>query len=299
MTRASTLESYQERMTRALVHIQTHLDDSLPLDELAGVACFSAFHFHRVFKGMVGESVKEHVRRLRLERAAQRLKTSEQPVTDLAFDAGYETHESFTRAFRAMFGVSPSEFRENHRPLDWPAAPSDVHFAADGRLARFQGPPAGTPPLEVRIDRLEPMRVAFIRHAGPYAEVGATWGRLMGWAWPRGLCGPQTRMLGICHDDPEITPPEKLRYDAAITIVTPIEPQGEVGVQELQGGEYAVAMHRGPYERLGETYAQVCGQWLPSCGRELRSAPALEAYLNSPQMCAPADLLTRVCVPLE
>jgi len=299
MTRPSTLESYRERMVRALVHIQTHLDDSLPLEELAGVACFSSFHFHRVFKGMVGESVKEHVRRLRLERAAQRLKVSDQPVTELAFDAGYETHESFTRAFRAMFGVPPSEFRENHRPLEWPLAPSDVHFAGDGNLGRFQSPPRSGPPLDVRIERLDGMRVAFIRHVGPYEAVGATWGRLMGWAWPRGLCGPHTRMLGICHDDPEITAPEKLRYDAAITLAVPIEPQGEVGIQELEGGEYAVAMHKGPYDRMGETYAQICGQWLPASGRELRSAPALEFYLNSPQGTAPADLLTRICVPVE
>ena len=121
----------------------------------------------------------------------------------------------------------------------------------------------------------------------------------MGWAWPRGLCGPHTRMIGICHDDPEITAPEKLRYDAAIALAAPIEPQGEIGIQELEAGEYAVATHQGPYEGLGATYARVCGEWLPGSGRELRSAPALELYLNSPQMTAPADLLTRIYLPLE
>jgi len=198
-----------------------------------------------------------------------------------------------------MFGVSPTEFRENHRPVEWPAAPSGVHFDASGALAGFEGPPGSGPPLDVRMERLEGMRVAFIRHVGPYQSVGAAWGRLMSWAWPRGLCGPHTRMLGICHDDPEITGPEKLRYDAAITLAAPIEPQGEVGVQELEGGEYAVALHKGPYERLGETYAQICGQWLPASGRELRSAPTLEFYLNSPEMTPPEELLTRICVPVE
>jgi AraC family transcriptional regulator len=288
MTRASTLESYQQRMVRALLHIQEHLDDALPLEELAEVACFSAFHFHRVFKGMVGESVKEHVRRLRLERAAQRLKRSDQPVTDIAFDAGYETHESFTRAFRAMFGMPPSEFRESNRPLESSSTPE----------ARLRRPP-GNPPLDAHIERLDGMRVAFLRHVGPYEAVGATWGRLMGWAWPRGLCGAQTRMLGICHDDPEITPPEKLRYDAAITLSSPVEPQGEIGIQELDAGAFAVALHKGPYDRLGETYARLCGEWLPPTRRELRNAAALEFYLNSPQIAAPADLLTRVSVPVE
>jgi len=290
MTRESTIESYRERMVRALTHIQSHLDRELPLEELAAVACFSPYHFHRIFRGMVGETVKEYVRRLRLERAALRLKTSADPVTALALDAGYETHESFTRAFHAMFGVSPTEFRDR---------PSGAYFAPPDGIARIPTPPSGGEPLDVRIEHLDGIRIAFIRHVGPYGSVGAAWSRLMGWAWPKGLCGPQTRMLGICYDDPEITPADKLRYDAAITVSSSIAPQGEVGVQELPGGEYAATLHRGPYEHLGETYARCCGEWLPASGRELRGAPTLEFYLNSPQMAKPADLLTRICLPLE
>ena len=91
-------------MGRVLVHIQSHLDEPMPLDQLAEVASFSPWHFHRIFRGMVGESVKEHVRRLRLERAAQQLRDTNRAVVDIALEAGYETHESFTRAFAAMFG---------------------------------------------------------------------------------------------------------------------------------------------------------------------------------------------------
>ncbi len=75
-----TRQAYKERILQVLVHIQTHLDHPLPLDELAGLAHFSPYHFHRVFRGMVGEPVKEHVRRLRLERAAHRLRFSDQPI---------------------------------------------------------------------------------------------------------------------------------------------------------------------------------------------------------------------------
>jgi AraC family transcriptional regulator len=72
-----------------LVHIQQHLDEPLRLDELAAIACFSSFHFHRIFRGMVGESVKEYIRRLRLERAASQLRVGKEPVTQIALDAGY------------------------------------------------------------------------------------------------------------------------------------------------------------------------------------------------------------------
>ena len=179
--RSQTEETYRQRILRVLVHIQGHLDEALSLDELAQVAHFSPYHFHRIFRGMVGESVKEHVRRLRLERAAHRLKCTDERVTRIAFDAGYETHESFTRAFGAMFGESPSRFREIHRALPFAEVPSGVHFRADGRLDDFQPVKSTGAVMDVRIELVPATRVAFIRHVGPYNEVGPTWGRLMAW----------------------------------------------------------------------------------------------------------------------
>lgn len=128
--RPATEKDYHERIVRTLVYMQQRLDDDLTLEEAAGVAAFSAFHFHRVFRGLVGEPFKEHIRCLRLERAAQRLKRLDEPVTGLALDAGFETHEAFTRAFKAMFGTSPSDYRAAHKPA--PDSPSGTHFEETG-----------------------------------------------------------------------------------------------------------------------------------------------------------------------
>ena len=110
-----TLNSYKTRILRSLVYVQTHLDETISLEDMAAVACFSPCHFHRIFRGMVGESVAEHIRRLRLERAAQLLRRTDKPVIEIALAAGYETHESFTRAFGAAFGQAPSSFRASHQ----------------------------------------------------------------------------------------------------------------------------------------------------------------------------------------
>jgi len=297
--RSQTEQEYRQRVLRVLVHIQGQLDDALSLEDLARVAHFSPYHFHRIFRGMVGESVGEHVRRLRLERAACRLKSTDQPVTRIAFDAGYEAHEAFTRAFRSMFGEAPSRFREVHRAVPYPASPSGVHFDPDGRVERFEPPPEGDLAVQVTIKTIEPMRVAFLRHVGPYHLVGETWNKLCAWAGPRGLLGPQTIMLGICHDDPDVTPADKIRYDACLSVNGGIEPQGDVGVQEIEGGDYAVTTHHGPYEKLSETWGGLCGQWLPTSGREPRSAPGFELYRNSPLDTAPEDLLTELHLPLQ
>jgi AraC family transcriptional regulator len=107
------------------------------------------------------------------------------------------------------------------------------------------------------------------------------------------------KVLAVVHDDPEITPTDKLRYDACIAVDGGFQPEEGVGVQEIAGGQYALARHRGPYERLGETYAELMGQWLPANNREPEHAPCVEAYLNNPQQTAPEDLLTEIYVLLR
>jgi AraC family transcriptional regulator len=296
--RSGSRQSYQERILRVLIYIQEHLGDAISLDELAAVACFSPFHFHRIFRGMVGESVMEHIRRLRLERAAHQLRSGGDPVTSIAFAAGYETHEAFTRAFHALFGMSPSRFRQLRRPLSQCRAPSGVHYAGDGRLTRFQPFLSGDSPVDVRIEFIPVMTVAFMRHVGPYQDVGATWGKLMSWAGPRGLLGGSSRILGLPLDDPEVTPPEKVRYDACIVVDPGFRPEGEVGLQEVGGGEYAVLTHRGPYRTVGETFALLCGQWLPASGREARSAPPLLIARNDGTGTRPENPAVDVCIPL-
>jgi AraC family transcriptional regulator len=248
---------------------------------------------------MVGEPVKEHIRRLRLERAAHRLKTSDQPITQLAFEAGYEAHEAFTRSFKTMFGESPTRFREIHRQIPMQEVPSGVHYLPDGQLTGFQPVQTQGAAMDARIETIEPIRVAFMRHVGPYHQVGETWGKFCGWVAQRGLFGPNTKMLGLCHDDPEVTPPEKIRYDACLVVGDDVQPEGDIGVQEIHGGEYAITTHHGPYERLGATYAALCGQWIPAQNREPAPGPSIEMYRNSPQETPPEELLTDVYVPLQ
>jgi AraC family transcriptional regulator len=293
--RTVTLTDYKQRMLRVLVHIQQHLDDPLALDELARVACFSPHHFHRVFKGMVGEPVKEHVRRLRLERAASQLKLGSASLIDIALGAGYESHEAFTRSFKNAFGRPPSQFR-SRRQTKRRDAPSGVHYGESLSLRFRTQRPGGS--MKVEIKQLQPMRVAFMRHTGPYREVGETWEQFLTVMGKDGYLSGNPMMLGICHDDPEVTPPAKLRYDACLT-VDDFAPDGDIGAQTVAGGLYAMTTHIGPYEELSRAYAELLGQWIPRSGYELRDAPCFEAYLNDPQSTPAEELLTDIYAPLH
>ncbi len=296
--RTVTLQDYKRRLLRVLVHIQAHLDETLELEKLAAVACFSPYHFHRIFKGMVGESVQEHVRRLRLERAASRLRLSSAPVTQIAFEAGYESHEAFTRSFHSLFGASPSQFRLLKRSRMLPA-PSGWHYRNSSAANHFKAVRPGGKTMKVDIQQLKPIRVAFMRHVGPYSAVGETWDKFLPFLGKEGLISGNSLFIGICHDDPEVTPPDKIRYDACVSVDADFVPTGDIGVQVIAGGDYARTTHFGPYSRLGQTYSQLLGQWLPRSGRELRTSPCFEIYLNDPQSTDPEDLITDIYAPLE
>lgn len=153
--------------------------------------------------------------------------------------------------------------------------------------------------MQVSIENFPKTKVAFARHVGPYAGCGEAWAKVCAYAGARGLLGPNTLAAGLCHDDPEVTPPERVRYDACLGLGEAATPEGEIGVQEIGGGEYAMTMHEGPYETLHQTYAALCGVWGPQSGRELAAAPSIEVYLNDPQTTPPEKLLTKVYVRLE
>jgi AraC family transcriptional regulator len=138
-----------------------------------------------------------------------------------------------------------------------------------------------------------------VRHTGPYDQCGQAWEALCMNLGAQGWIGANARFIGLCHDDPDVTPADRIRYDACVTIGEGFQPEGAVGVQLIEGGDYAMTVHNGPYERLSETYARLCGQWVPRSGRTVRAAPGLEVYLTNPEDTAPEDLVTEVYMPLE
>lgn len=273
-------QQWVERILRVLDHIQVHLDEELSPEQLAEIAGFSRHHFHRVFTGMMDESVMGFVRRLRLERAAMRLKFGEQPVTQVAFSAGYNSHEAFTRAFRQRFAKSPSSFRQQ---AEQSAAPA--------------------PPLMSQC--VEPDRDCLAyRFTGPYEDCLGAWEALIEWSEGVGVYAQRLESLGLVYDDPQVTKAANLRYDACLVLPPAvIERLGPLPAplvrRKVPGGRYAMVQHRGAYEGMDPTYAALLGYWLPRSNVELCDEPVVERYLNRPMDVAPYELLTDVCVRLD
>jgi AraC family transcriptional regulator len=303
-----TRSFYHEAVRRTVERIVGGLDDALDLELLARAAALSPFHFHRVFRGMVGETPLELHRRLRLERAAWCLLSATAPVTSIAFDAGYDTHEAFTRAFRDRYGCSPSEFRRNgHATGARCVRPPQIEIAA--RSGLHYRPPDGAAQItdylidggdamQVDIKNMPELRVATLRHVGPYNRISEAFGRLGEIAGPAGLFGPDAMMLAIYHDDPEITKEQDLRSDAALTVSPEARvPEGLVE-QRIPAGRYACTTHLGPYEQLADTWERFMGEWLPRSGNRFGEGVSYEVYRNTPGDVPKEELRTEIYIPL-
>lgn len=153
--------------------------------------------------------------------------------------------------------------------------------------------------MNVRIKTIEPMRVAFMRHIGPHDKVGQTWEDLVTQLARDKCIGADSVFIGIPHDDPDVTPSKKLRYDACVTVDDRYVATGAIKVQTIPGGDYAVTTHCGPPGKIGEVYARLFGQWLPRSGRQVRSSPSFVIALNNPKQVEPPNRLTDIYLALQ
>jgi len=291
---------YHQAVGRVVAHLVTHLDESADLAALARIACLSPFHFHRVFSGTVGETPLELLRRLRLERAAVTLLRTDTPVTAVAFAAGYETHEAFTRAFRAAFGEAPSAFRRNGTARALLAAGSGLHFREGATQAHFIPRDTGGHAMQVELEQMPPLRLATVTHVGPYNQIGRAFERLGAIAAREGLFAhPGALMIATYDDDPEATPVEELRSRAGISIPEDVPLPDGAEEQRIRGGAYARYTHIGPFEMLGDVWSRFMGEALPASGHEFADGPALEIYRSDMRTTPKEQLRTDLLVPVR
>lgn len=289
--------SYEAVIREIVLDIQRRLDSPPGFRELAETACLSPYHFHRVFRAMAGESPAEMIRRLRLERAAWQIRRTDASISEIAIDAGYATHEAFTKAFQSEFKVAPSQFRSGDRDSCGIRSRNNLHYL-DGSFTLFHLVDHGDIRMKTEIVELEPRRVACVRHKGAYHEIGSAFQQLGPKAGALGLYGnPDAMGVAVYLDDPETKPAEELNSVAGIFV--PEEADiGDLEEYRIDGGKFFVAEHVGHYSGLGESWGAVCGKLIPESGLQFRQGDCFEVYLNDCADTAPDDLLTQIYVPI-
>ncbi len=274
---------YQVCVNRAIDYILTHLDQPLRLDSIAKVAGFSPFHFHRIFRSLVGETLQQFVNRLRLERALKMLAHDGRvSLTDVAFACGFASSSDFSRSFKLRYGVPPSAFDLDtfraRRREDWQAA-----IMAPHQRHLLRGLPAGENPdgFEVQFKSLPKRYVAYLRVVNSYRPhvVEEAAAKLVAWARERGLEGGQ--WLGYMWDDPEIVAHEKCRYDVGVEVPDSFT-DAEVGCFEFPAMRVATLELRGGIDLEMRALDWIYRTWLPRSGYVPNDRPCFEAWRGIP-----------------
>ncbi|MCD6038694.1 MAG: tetD [Gammaproteobacteria bacterium] len=281
--------NYQKQLNKVIEFIGKHLDENLALDQLSDIACFSKYHFHRLFTAYTGLSLQQYIRWLRLKRAAHQLIVDkDQSIINIAIDAGFESHEAFSRAFKQTCGVSPNQFRQQSNWQAWEQPP-------------YQLPLQGDTTMNVTIKNLNARRLAVLQHRGDPRLVGDSVNKLINWAkvQPINLKPKAGEAFGFAYDDPKLTSATDFRFDLAITIPEQLTLKGEVIEKRLPAGRYAVAMHKGSRDNIGDTVYALYRDWLPNSGEELADLPCIFCYYNFDHEVAETELLTECWLLLK
>ena len=313
-------EVYASRINSVIDYIESNISCDLSLEELAEVAHFSPFHFHRLFRAMVGEPLNGFIQRVRIEKAASKLIANpRKSITEVAFECGFSSSSVFARSFRDTFHMSASDWRGNqqgkNRKMDSKESKAysntrqdfdvSLHYNVDTKN-QFWRIKMSNKEIQTNIEvrDLPEMQVAYVRHIGPYKGDSALFGKLfqklMTWAGPRGLLNfPETKMISVYYDNPDITDESKLRTDVCITVPEETKVDGEIGKTTISGGKYAVGHFEISDDQYEDAWNAIFGGWLPQSGYQPIDSPCYELYLNDPKQHPEGKCIVDICVPVK
>ena len=316
-------EEYTARVNRVIDYIEANIGKDLALKELAEVAHFSPFHFHRIFRGMVGETLNDFIQRIRVEKAATKLVLNpKKSVKEIAFECGFSGSSAFARSFRETYGMSASDWRskghlryskngktesKNNQSVGNIRQDFDVslHYT-QGATTQIWRIKMKNKEIQanVEVKDMPELNVAYIRHIGPYKGdqelFSRLFNKLMSWAGPRGLLRfPETKVMALYHDNPDITDESQLRTDACITVPEDTQVDGEIGKANIPAGKYAVAHFEITPDQYQDAWNAVYGGWLPESGYQPEDGPCYELYLNDPKEHPEGKHIVDICIPVK
>lgn len=279
-----TYNDYVQRINKVVAYINNHLDETLDLKTLANEAALSDFHFHRIFKALKGEAIGGYITRLRLEATARLLRYTALTIEEIAFNIGYETPASLSKAFKKQYGISPTEYRTN----------KDTYIMKKEII---------NPDLALKTPKivtLEPKNLIYVALTGAYGSLdyGKAYEQLWAVIKAQKLFTKGIESICISYDDPKITEGSLQRSDVCLAIHKPATPQEEVSCKTLAGGKYAVIFYQGSYENLSQVY-DTAVRWVIDHEYTLREEPFFEKYLNDARRTPKEKLKTEIYIPIN
>lgn len=298
--------NYKRQINKVIDYITTHLGSQLSVEELAEIAGLSQYHFHRVFKTEVGETIAKFIVRKRMEKAGRELqRNNDTPISDIAYNVGYGSASVFCRNFKQHFGITASEYRNTIKQQNSKNSQSvdtnEKYISAFTRyICNCKTIKIGDKIMNCtfEIKNLDPHKVVYYRMTGAYDGIGAAINKLMQWAYPRGLVNDRPSVGTVYLDDPAITAKDKLQSDVFLIVDKDVAVDGEIGKYTIDGGKYAVG-------RFEISMNEYCDAWQSMCrlitehGCQSTDGYHYEIYLNNPDEHPEKKHIIDICIPVK
>jgi AraC family transcriptional regulator len=296
-TAAQASGEYTRRIDRVIDYLRENLDRSTKLNELARVACFSEFHFHRIFGAVTGETLNSFTNRLRVEKAARLLRYGEQSLTDIALQCGFSSSATFSRAFRFSYGTTPSQFRKSGAINEskickelFAAQKYILPMTADEKIAAFP----------VKLLDFPKRQVAYIRVVNAFQSerVIAALKTVIAWAKTQDIFSQGT-LFGMSIDDPHVTPKHLYRYEVCFDSPRRYECGKGMSTLTMPAMRYAVTRVSGDIRRVATAWDYLFRGWLINSDYQPEHAPALEIFLDKENAADWSHFELDLCLPVR
>lgn len=271
-----TQAEYYKSVNKALDYINNHLNETITLETLAGITNISPYHFHRIFKAVIGENISQYIQRLRLEYVAHQLQTSSESLEILAEATGYQSTQSLSKAFKKRFEIPPSIYKQT--PNKWTIQRADQLFP--------------------RICKIYPKHLIYLNRIESSMTYPDIWRKLYSFSIFSKLLYEGSESIGACFDfgclDKELNP----EFRPCLSIEYPVLSNKHISCTSTENGIYAVFTHHGSYINLPDLYKSIWFIWLPQSRYLFRKGIIFEKYLNNPDNTEKDKLLTEVYIPI-
>jgi AraC family transcriptional regulator len=290
MLREQTHTYYAQKTEALLRYIENNLDGDLSVKTLSEVSSISMFHFHRVMKAALGETLGAYINRVRLETAVKLIRYGDIPFTDIALRIGFQDLSAFSKAFTKAFGLSPNDFKTDKNAI--------LNTHIDYKVSGLKKLVVDVKP---KIKTLPDRMVYYIHVKGIYggSEVMKAWDELGDFIFRNKLAGWNPDLFSVYYDDGDVVGKENTVSDICIASKKMAPVAGRMAIQNIPGGKYAVYRYKGPYDYLWNVYDTIFRDGVYLGDFKLRDAPVIEKYLNLSDKIKPENLLTEIFIPIE
>lgn len=293
-------------MVKIIQYIDNNLDTELSLEIVSEIGAYSPFHFHRIFKLIIGETLQNYIFRKRIEKSAFYISLRKNlSIKDIYLNVGFSSHSDFNKAFKKHYGKSPSEFRkitpekfhtisQIHRKNGQVDTVFDQYICNIENLLNWS-----TMNLKIKVTDLPEMNLASVMSLG-IANVESSFNILIDWAKEKQLFPRENlKMISVYHDSFKVTSADKVRIHASMLLDKPLEKQdGEIFPETLEAGKFIVGSGELTLAEFEQSWVSLF-LWMKENSYTTRKAFPFEIYHSNFKEHPEGKMVVDFCIPIN